>query len=308
MQITVEADAAGTRIDRLLAEVDAIGSRARAERLIDGDQVLVNGRPVAKSQRVRTGDVIEVPDELLADPAPVLYDGDDVPVLYQDDDVVVVDKPAGMVVHPAPGLRAVTLVELLVAGGVSLADSDDPVMHRPGVVHRLDKDTTGVIVLAKNPAALRNLQEQIRARDVRREYLALVQGHVSSRAGRIEAPIGPDVRDRIRRSIDTDAPKDAVTHFVVTEILPSTTLLRINLETGRTHQIRVHFQAIGNPVVGDPLYGGGPSFGLDRQFLHAAHLTFAHPRSGEPFEVTAPLPDDLQLALSRARRDDQAGG
>lgn len=303
MRIDVDDDFAGQRIDKFLAGIERIGSRARAERLMADEQITINGRVAVKSMRVRAGDVVELDDALLADPAPRVYEGDSpVDVLFEDDDVLVVDKPAGLVVHPAPGHRQTTLVELLAGSGVVLAENDDPVLYRPGVVHRLDKNTSGVIMLAKNHMAQRQLQLALRERTAKREYLALVCGHVPSRAGRIEAPIGRDVRDGARRSIDTDFPQDAITHFVLQEQLPSTTLLRLKLETGRTHQIRVHMQAIGHPVVADATYGTSPQFGLERQFLHAARLTFPHPRTGAPTEVASPLPHDLLDALSTARR------
>lgn len=263
---------------------------------------MLNGEPVGKSTRVQRGDVVEVDDELLAVPEPVRFAGLDLPILHQDDHVLVVDKPSGLVVHPAGGHRGTTLVEQLTAEGIPLAEQVDRGTPRPGVVHRLDKDTSGAIVLAKTPQALTALQESIRERRVRREYLALAGGHVASRAGRIEAPVGPDRREPSRQSIDTDHPRDAITHFVVVEVLPTTTLLRLRLETGRTHQIRVHLQAIGHPVVGDPTYGTSGEFGLGRQFLHAAQLRFPHPVSGEIVEVTSPLHRDLLTALAEARR------
>jgi 23S rRNA pseudouridine1911/1915/1917 synthase len=303
MKVTVDEDFAGQRIDKFLAGIERIGSRARAEKLLEAGLVQIDGRLAIKSNRVQAGYVIEVPDDELAEPAPRSFEHTSpVPVLFEDDDVLVVDKPAGIVVHPAPGHRDPTLVELLAGGGVNLAENDDPVMYRPGVVHRLDKDTSGVMMLAKNHLAQRQLQLALRERTARREYLALVHGHVPSRAGRIEAPIGRDVRDASRRSIDTDFPQDAITHFFVQELLPSTTMLRLKLETGRTHQIRVHLEAIGHSVVADPVYGSAPEFGLSRQFLHAAKLSFPHPRSGDPIEVTSPLPEDLQAALAEARR------
>ncbi len=306
MKVEVDEDFAGQRIDKFLSGIERIGSRARAEKLIEAGLVTIDGRPAVKSNRVQVGYVIEVPDAELAEPAPRTFEGTSpVPVLFEDDDVLVVDKPAGLVVHPAPGHRAATLVELLAGGGVNLAENDDPVMYRPGVVHRLDTDTSRVMMLAKNHLAQRQLQLALRERTAKREYLALVQGTVPSRAGRIEAPIGRDVRDSSKRSIDTDFPQDAITHFVVQELLPTTTLLRLKLETGRTHQIRVHLEAIGHSVVADPTYGHSPEFGLDRQFLHAAKLEFPHPRTGEPVEVASPLPEDLHVALGNARRTER---
>lgn len=303
MRIEVDESFAGQRIDRFLAGIERIGSRARAERMLMAGQVTVDGRPAQKSMRTRAGTVIELDDELLAEPAPRTFAGESpVTVLYEDDDVFVVDKPAGLVVHPAPGHRDLTLVEMLAGSGVDLAENDDPVHYRPGVVHRLDKDTSGALMLAKNHLAQRELQRALRERTARREYLALVDGHVPSRAGRIEAPIGRDVRDSSKRSIDTDFPQEAITHFVVQELLPSTALLRLRLQTGRTHQVRVHLQAIGHPVVADPSYGPSPDFGLTRQFLHATRLSFPHPRSGEPVEVVSPLPPELVEALGAARR------
>lgn len=302
MRLEIDREDAGRRIDQLLSVVDGIGSRSAAERLLRDDVVLVNGKPALKSHRMRSGDVVEIPDSVLAAPPKRSYSAAPVTVLLEDDDVIVVEKPAGMVVHPAPGHKASTLVELLADSGIGLAPNEDPRLYRPGVVHRLDKDTSGVIMFAKTPEALRGLQRSLQERVARREYLSLVQGLVPSRAGRIEAPIGRDVREATKRSIDSDRPQEAVTHFVVTEILPSTTLLRLRLETGRTHQIRVHLQAIGHPVIGDQVYGDGPAYGLNRQFLHAARLTFPHPRTGEAVEVASPLPDVLQAALAEARR------
>jgi 23S rRNA pseudouridine1911/1915/1917 synthase len=308
MKHVITQEEAGRRIDQLLGTIEQVGSRSHAERLVRDGLVTVNGRTVAKSYRVQAADELEIDDAAIAAPVPVQYAGTELDIAYEDDDVLVVNKPAGMVVHPAPGYREPTLVEILAAGGVVLAPSEDAKLMRPGVVHRLDKDTSGLIMLAKHSAALRSLQQSIQNRTARREYIALVAGHVPSRAGRVEAPIGRDVRDAAKRSIDTDAPQDAITHFVVQEILPTTTLLRLRLETGRTHQIRVHMQAIGHPVVGDHTYGHGTAFGLHRQFLHAARLTFPHPVTENPVEVTSPLPDELLAALAEARRAEEGSG
>jgi 23S rRNA pseudouridine1911/1915/1917 synthase len=172
--------------------------------------------------------------------------------------------------------------------------------ERPGIVHRLDRDTSGLLVVARDEEAHRRLKALMQARRITREYLALVDGRPQSRTGTIEAPIGRDRRNRLIMSTDTDRPHDAVTHFEIERALPQTTLLRVRLETGRTHQIRVHMQAIGTPVVGDPSYGSAGRLGLDRQFLHAARLAFEHPFGGAPVDVRSPLPADLQAALKRA--------
>jgi len=208
----------------------------------------------------------------------------------------VVDKPAGVVVHPGAGRRAGTLVHGLVGRA---AGGDDP--DRPGIVHRLDRDTSGLLVVARSDAVQRRLQALLRGRKIEREYLALVRGRPRSRRGRIAAPIGRDRRDRTRQSLDTDTPRDAVTHFELRELLPAHALLAVRLETGRTHQIRVHLGAIGLPVSGDAVYGVRGDLGLERQFLHAARLAFPHPVTGERVEVESPLPADLAAALERAR-------
>jgi 23S rRNA pseudouridine1911/1915/1917 synthase len=211
--------------------------------------------------------------------------------------LLVVDKPAGLVVHPAPGHKQGTLVHGLLAYDVE--GGDEP--ERPGIVHRLDRDTSGLLVVARSPEAHRRLQEMVQARELTREYAALVVGRPRSRRGTIDAPIGRDRHDPLRHSLDTDTPRDAVTHFEVDELLSRHALLRVALETGRTHQIRVHLAAIELPVAGDPLYGRPGELGLRRQFLHAARLAFEHPFTGEPVDVESPLPADLETALSAAR-------
>jgi 23S rRNA pseudouridine1911/1915/1917 synthase len=215
---------------------------------------------------------------------------------YEDEHLLVVDKPAGLVVHPGAGRETGTLVHGLL--GVA-AGGHEPT--RPGIVHRLDRNTSGLMVVARSEEAYAGLQALIRRRALEREYLALVRGRPRSRSGRIEAPIGRDRRDATRVSVDTETPREAVTHFTVEELLPRHALLRVRLETGRMHQIRVHLEAIGLPVAGDPVYGVGGDLALERQFLHAARLAFPHPVTGDPVDAESPLPDDLVAALTRAR-------
>jgi 23S rRNA pseudouridine1911/1915/1917 synthase len=217
-------------------------------------------------------------------------------IAYEDEHLLIVDKPAGVVVHPSRGHSEGTLSQLLAA----VAAGGDP--QRAGIVHRLDRDTSGLIIVAKSEQAHARLQAQMAARQIRREYLALVEGRPPSRSGTIEAPVGRDARAPTRMSIGGRGARQAVTHFVIERELADCTLLRLRLETGRTHQIRVHLQAIGHPVCGDPEYGGAGRFGLQRQFLHAARLELAHPVTGASIAVDAPLPEDLRLALEQAER------
>lgn len=218
-------------------------------------------------------------------------------VLYRDEHLLVVDKPAGLVVHPARGHREGTLAQLLAgqAGG------GDP--ERAGIVHRLDRDTSGLLVVAREERTLRLLQEDLAARRIQREYVALVLGRPPARTGTIEAPIGRDPRVRTRMSIGGSAAREARTHYTLERSLGRYSLLALLLETGRTHQIRVHLQAIGHPVCGDAEYGGRGVLGLERQFLHAARLAFEHPITGAPIEVRSELPEDLREALVRAEAD-----
>jgi 23S rRNA pseudouridine1911/1915/1917 synthase len=287
--------AAGTRLDRFLA--GAVGSRARAQALIDAGRVRVDGARVPKRHLVRTGEAISidhVPEDL---PAVVAERQAEFGIAYEDEYLLVVDKPAGVVVHPARGHWEGTLAQALegrAAGG------EEP--SRAGIVHRLDRDTSGLLVVARNDSVHRALKALLASRQLRREYLALVDGHPSARTGTIDAPIGRHRRDRKLMSIDSDDGREARTHFEIVRLLPTTALLRVTLETGRTHQIRVHLAAIGHPVSGDPQYGVRGRFGLDRQFLHAARLVFSHPVTGAPVDVTSPLPADLVAALAVAEQ------
>jgi 23S rRNA pseudouridine1911/1915/1917 synthase len=220
--------------------------------------------------------------------------GDPFTIAYRDEHLIVVDKGPGVVVHPARGHREETLAQLLapqLAGG-------EP--ERAGIVHRLDRDTSGLLVVARSEEAHRRLQAALAARRIEREYLALVEGRPPARSGTIEAPVGRDPRVRTRMAVGGANPREARTHFVLERALADTSLLRLRLETGRTHQIRVHLQAIGHPVAGDPEYGTAGLLGLERQFLHATRLAFDHPLTGERIELVSPLPADLQSALARA--------
>jgi 23S rRNA pseudouridine1911/1915/1917 synthase len=218
-------------------------------------------------------------------------------LVYIDDSLAVVDKPAGLVVHPAPSHRGPTLVDEL---GAILGGGGVP--ERPGIVHRLDKGTSGLMLVARGDAVHAALQRQVREREVERTYLALASGRITSRTGTIDAPIGRAPRRRHRMAVSGAAPRQARTHFTVLELLPRESYVEVRLETGRTHQIRAHFAAIGHPLVGDPTYGGKERYGLGRPFLHAHRIAFAHPAGGRRMEFTSQLPPDLAAALQAARR------
>jgi 23S rRNA pseudouridine1911/1915/1917 synthase len=295
VKLRVPDEAAGERVDRYVASLPEIGSRAAAERLLASGAVLLDGDAPAKSRRLSGGEelAVELPGR---QDEPDGGEAIDLRIAWRDEHLLVVDKPAGVVVHPARGHATGTLAQALVAEGA--AGGDD---GRPGIVHRLDRDTSGLMVVARSEESHQRLQALVRQRAVERHYLALVVGTPRSRRGRIEAPIGRDRRDPTRRSLDTDAPKEAVTRFELAELLARHALLDVRLETGRTHQIRVHLAAIDLPVAGDPVYGRPRELGLDRQFLHASRLEFPHPFTGEPVVVESELPPDLRVALDLAR-------
>jgi len=283
--VNVPAAAGGQRLDRFLADV--LGSRSAAERAISAG-ALVDGVPRAKSHRLEGGEQITLTDQPQAPPptGPL----PEVPIVYEDEHVLVVDKPAGLVVHPGAGHITGTLVDAL-AGKLAGGDAE-----RPRIVHRLDRDTSGLMAAARTEESFARLSDLVRERALERTYLALVRGRPRSRRGRIEAPIGRDRDDATRISLATDTPRDAVTHFEVEQLFPQHALLRVRLETGRMHQIRVHLAAIDLPVLGDPVYGV-PDAGLARQFLHAAELAFPHPITGERIDTRSPLPPDLASRL-----------
>jgi 23S rRNA pseudouridine1911/1915/1917 synthase len=293
--LRVPPEAAGERVDQFLAR--RLGSRAQAQRRLAAGAVRVDGAPVRKNDRLHGGETIV----LLEEPPPATAGGGEqlVPlaIAYEDRDLIVVDKPAGLVVHPAGPHTEGTLSQLLSARG---AAGGEP--WRPGIVHRLDRDTSGLLVVAKGEEALRRLRAALEARRIAREYLALVDGRPPARSGTIDAPVGRDRRARTRRSIDSERPREARTHFRLERALPAATLLRVRLDTGRTHQIRAHFEAIGHPVCGDREYGAAGRYGLSRQFLHAARLGFEHPFTGATLELASPLPEDLVRALEVASR------
>jgi 23S rRNA pseudouridine1911/1915/1917 synthase len=304
-QIELRVGTEKGRLDRFLAEKVPELSRSAAQRLIDGGQVSVNGEAVKASYKIRAGDLVTVyvpgddAVELVAEAIPLF-------VVYEDPALLVVDKPAGMVVHPAPGHAGGTLVNALLAHCPELADSGD---DRPGIVHRLDRDTSGLILVAKSEKVRRALQKQFKDRLVRKAYLALLDGHLQPAWGRIEAPVGRDPRHRQRMAV-LQGGREAITEYHVLEHIshqsgPAAgdyTLVEAEPRTGRTHQIRVHFASIGHPVIGDSVYGRRrPQLPAPRQFLHAWKLGFKHPGTGQRIDLEVPLPPDLSRVLELLR-------
>jgi 23S rRNA pseudouridine1911/1915/1917 synthase len=295
LRFTIADADAGARLDKALATRSEIGSRSLSERLLREQAVRVDGAVRPKSHRLEGGSVVEV--ELPEVPGTIEPEPVTVDVRYEDEHLVVIDKPAGLTVHPGAGERRGTLVGQLLSLGA--AGGADP--ERPGIVHRLDRDTSGLLIVARSEEAYTALQEAIREREIERRYNALVRGRPRSRTGRIDAPIGRDRRDPTRRSLSTDEPREALTHFELVETMDEHALLDVRLETGRTHQIRVHLAAIGLPVAGDAQYGVAGDLGLERQFLHAYRLRFRHPVTGGEVDVMSSLPPDLATALQAAR-------
>ncbi len=281
----------GRRVDAIVGAMDEVGSRAEAQRLIDAGRVLVEGHPVAKRRMLAAGERIEVRP---SPRATTTLEPEEIPlhVRYEDETVLVVDKPAGLVTHPGRGHASGTLVHGLLRRGIGGGPAE-----RPGIVHRLDRDTSGLLVVAKTDRAHRRLQRLLRDRQIDRRYLALVHGAFPP-ALTVDRPVGRDRRNRTRMSVTSDVARDARTHFRRVGAYERHSLLEARLDTGRTHQIRVHLQASGFPVVGDPVYGRrGDELGLERQFLHAYRIAFAHPETGVPIEIESPLPPDLAAVL-----------
>ncbi|MCS7255319.1 MAG: RluA family pseudouridine synthase [Thermomicrobium sp.] len=289
----------GERLDKLIASRVTGMSRSFVQQLMKRGEILVNGQPCKPAQRVRFGDRLEVYLPPVEPPSDLEPEYLPIPVIYEDDDIIVFDKPPGIVTHPAPGHERGTLVNALKAIRPDLQVQPS---HRPGIVHRLDKDTSGLLVVAKTEPARLALLEQWQSRSVVKRYTALVHGVVEPDSGTIDAPISRDPRDRTKMAVVAWG-RPAITHFRVVERFSCATLLDVTIETGRTHQIRVHCAFIGHPVVGDQQYGGNRSFcvPVPRQFLHARYLRFRHPTTGQVIELETPLPWDLRAVLERLR-------
>jgi 23S rRNA pseudouridine1911/1915/1917 synthase len=299
LTITVPATAEG-RVDRFVADESGL-SRSYVQKLITEGHVTTAGNPIKANEPIVAGEVLELE---IPDPRPLELTPEAIPlsVVYEDADLLIVDKASGLVVHPAPGHAGGTLVNALLArdtkyGGIAG-------VQRPGIVHRLDRDTSGLLMVAKDDRAQASLMAQLKARDVKKTYLGLVQGAVAATSGRIEAPIGRDTHHRTRMAV-VPAGRPAVTGYRVRERLPGWTLLELDLITGRTHQIRVHLTAIGHPLAGDPVYGTGTSRrgpdGLERLFLHSWRIELKSPNDGHVIRAVAPLPAELESVLERLR-------
>jgi len=308
LEITVPGDDAGSRLDRIVAKHCPQLSRTRVQELIAGGLILLNGKTAKDSHKVHAGDAIEV----VPQPRPALRaEAESIPldILYEDEDVIAVNKPAGMTVHAGAGNSHGTLVNALLGRGQSLSQSGG--LLRPGIVHRLDKETSGVLLVAKNDFAHARLAEAFRERSIQKIYVALVQGVLKEERGRIELAISRDPNRRTRMTAKRAAllhnAREARTDWQALARIDSTTLLEVQLHTGRTHQIRVHFSALRHPVVGDTLYGAASQLhigrttlpSLDRNFLHAAKISFVQPRTGQRIHLTAPLPSELRAYLQK---------
>lgn len=292
------AQAGGQRLDKYLAEEMADLSRSRIKELVQAGEVLVNGKKSKVSYKVQKGDLIQVTVLPLE---PLKLEAENIPldIVYEDEDVIVVNKPQGMVVHPAAGHPSHTLVNALLYHTRDLADS--PEGFRPGIVHRIDKDTSGLLMVAKNAAARESLEKQLAAKSNKRQYLAIVHGNFAEEEGTIDAPIGRNPKDRKQMAV-VEKGKSAVTHFKVLEQYQGYSLVECQLETGRTHQIRVHMAYIGHPLAGDPLYGPRKTLAGHGQFLHAKTLGFEQPSTGEWLEFSVQPPEIFQQTVADLRK------
>ncbi|PGL70000.1 RluA family pseudouridine synthase [Bacillus sp. AFS055030] len=296
---TVQEDQHLERIDTFIATQNDEWSRSQVQTWLKEDFVLVNGEKIKRNYKVKQGDEISVS---VPDPKPLEVIAENIPldIYYEDADVVVVNKPRGMVVHPALGHETGTLVNALMYHCKDLSGING--VLRPGIVHRIDKDTSGLLMVAKNDVAHEKLAEQLRLKTTVRKYIAIVHGVIPHEEGTIDAPIGRDKSDRQSMTVTEENSKEAVTHFRVLERFDEFTLVECQLETGRTHQIRVHMKYIGFPLAGDPKYGPRKTLDIDGQALHAAVLGFNHPRTNEYLEFSAPIPKVLENILEQLQR------
>ena len=292
ISITVDNNNAKTRLDVVCSVLmnEFISSRNYAQKLIESGNISVNGKILKTNYKVKTGDVITC---VLPEPENLTIEAENIPldIVYEDSDLLVINKRRDMVVHPAPGNYSGTLVNALLYHCKDLSDING--MIRPGIVHRIDKDTTGLLVVAKNNNSHLLLSEQLKRHDIKREYIAVAEGIITENSGTINLPIGRHEVDRKKMTVRADNSKEAITHFQVVQRLQGHTVVVCNLETGRTHQIRVHLSHIGHPIVGDPLYGMRDTHGMVGQALHARKLSFTHPSSGKLVSFEAPPPADF---------------
>lgn len=295
----IEAEDQGERIDKFITrQLPDNKSRTHVQQWLKAEHVMVNGKMAKSNYKLATGDQVSlhIPETVEVEIVP-----EDIPlnIVYEDTDMIVINKPRGLVVHPAPGHSSGTLVNALMYHCKDLAGINGEL--RPGIVHRIDKDTTGLLMVAKNDTALVSLAEQLKEHKVTRKYLAIVHGNIAHEHGTIDAPIGRDPYDRKLFTVTDHHGKASITHFAVLERFMNYTFVELKLETGRTHQIRVHMKFIGHPLVGDPAYGRSKGVPMKGQALHAAVLGYVHPRSGEYLEFNAPLPEDMKQLLSLIR-------
>lgn len=297
---TAEEQQVGKRLDAFLSDNIQGQSRSYLQKLIEQEAVLVNGKSSKSNYKLRLGDIVEVS---IPEPVPLEVAAEDIElnIVYEDEDVIVINKPQGMVVHPAHGNYTGTIVNALLSHCDNLSGING--VMRPGIVHRIDKDTSGIIVIAKNNEAHASLSEQLKEHSITRCYNALVEGKVKNDSGTIETMIGRNPKDRKEMAVVTRNGKRAVTHYTVLERFDNNSLIEARLETGRTHQIRVHMAHIGHPIVGDPVYGyKKQKFNTEGQLLHARILGFVHPRTGEYMEFEAPLPEYFTSILNKIRK------
>lgn len=301
MVFIVEDVDAGKRLDSFLAEKNtAKYTRSFIGKMIEENLVLYNGKPSKASTKIKTGDRIELFEK---EPEPLAVKGEEIPleIVYEDDDLMVINKPRGMVVHPAPGHTSGTLVNAVLSHAGESLSSINGVL-RPGIVHRIDKDTSGLILVCKNDFSHKALAKQLEEHSITRRYHAICSGRLKEEQGTVSAPIGRDEKNRKQQAINYKHGKEAITHYRLLENLQNASLLECRLKTGRTHQIRVHMKSIGHPLLGDPLYGPKKNlYAIKGQALHAMVLGFVHPRSEEYMEFSADYPEDFQKLLNKLR-------